>query len=64
MESGVLWREEMQKLHDTEYQDVELSHMYADNCAMQLVLAIRGRSSTSPSPTISSVISCPTMWRC
>ena len=37
MESGVLWREEMQKLHDTEYQDVELSHMYADNCAMQLV---------------------------
>jgi 3-isopropylmalate dehydrogenase len=39
MESGVLWREEMQKLHDTEYQDVELSHMYADNCAMQLVRA-------------------------
>ncbi len=37
MESGVLWREEMQKLGDTEYKDVELSHMYADNCAMQLV---------------------------
>ncbi len=37
MESGVLWREEMQKLHDAEYADVELSHMYADNCAMQLV---------------------------
>src|SRR5690242_5739681 len=37
MESGQLWREEMQKLHDTEYKDVELSHMYADNCAMQLV---------------------------
>jgi len=37
MESGVLWREEMQKLHDSEYKDVELSHMYADNCAMQLV---------------------------
>jgi 3-isopropylmalate dehydrogenase len=37
MESGVLWREEMQKLHDAEYRDVELSHMYADNCAMQLV---------------------------
>jgi len=37
MESGVLWREEMQKLHDTEYKDVGLSHMYADNCAMQLV---------------------------
>ena len=37
MESGVLWREEVQTLHDAEYQDVELSHMYADNCAMQLV---------------------------
>ena len=37
MESGVLWREEMQKLHDADYADVELSHMYADNCAMQLV---------------------------
>ncbi len=37
MESGVLWREEMQKLHDCEYKDVALSHMYADNCAMQLV---------------------------
>jgi 3-isopropylmalate dehydrogenase len=37
MESGVLWREEVQKLHDAEYPEVELSHMYADNCAMQLV---------------------------
>jgi 3-isopropylmalate dehydrogenase len=37
MESGVLWREEVQKLHDAEYPDVALSHMYADNCAMQLV---------------------------
>ncbi len=37
MESGVLWRQEMGKLHDEEYADVELSHMYADNCAMQLV---------------------------
>ncbi|QEX19586.1 3-isopropylmalate dehydrogenase [Hypericibacter terrae] len=37
MESGVLWREEVQKLHDADYKDVELSHMYADNCAMQLV---------------------------
>ncbi len=37
MESGQLWREEVQKLHDAEYPDVELSHMYADNCAMQLV---------------------------
>src|SRR5512134_4174984 len=37
MESGVLWREEVTKLHKAEYGDVELSHMYADNCAMQLV---------------------------
>jgi|SRR5438552_1476098 len=37
MESGVLWREEVQKLRDAEYKDVELSHMYADNCCMQLV---------------------------
>jgi len=36
MESGLLWREEMTKLAPA-YPDVELSHMYADNCAMQLV---------------------------
>jgi 3-isopropylmalate dehydrogenase len=39
MESGVLWREEITKLGAEEYADVELSHMYADNCAMQLVRA-------------------------
>ncbi|HLJ64922.1 MAG TPA: 3-isopropylmalate dehydrogenase [Stellaceae bacterium] len=37
MESGQLWREEVTKLHAAEFKDVELSHMYADNCAMQLV---------------------------
>jgi 3-isopropylmalate dehydrogenase len=37
MHTGVLWREEVQKLHDAEFRDVELAHMYADNCAMQLV---------------------------
>ncbi|MGI9434613.1 MAG: 3-isopropylmalate dehydrogenase [Geminicoccaceae bacterium] len=37
MESGVLWREEVQKLGDADYADIELTHMYADNCAMQLV---------------------------
>jgi 3-isopropylmalate dehydrogenase len=37
MESGVLWREEVQKLRDQEYTEIELTHMYADNCAMQLV---------------------------
>ena len=35
MESGKLWREEMTTLHE-EFSDVELEHMYADNCAMQL----------------------------
>jgi 3-isopropylmalate dehydrogenase len=39
MESGVLWREVVQALGDKDYPDVELSHMYADNCAMQLVRA-------------------------
>ena len=39
MESGVLWREEVQKLRDEAYPEIELSHMYADNCAMQLVKA-------------------------
>ncbi len=37
MESGVLWRQEVDKLHEESYGDVELSHIYADNCAMQLV---------------------------
>jgi len=37
MESGVLWREEVQKVHDTEFPNIQLEHMYADNCAMQLV---------------------------
>lgn len=32
-----LWREEVQKIHDTEFPDIELSHMYVDNAAMQLV---------------------------
>ncbi|OWJ80719.1 MULTISPECIES: 3-isopropylmalate dehydrogenase [Haematobacter] len=36
MESGVLWREVVQKVHDDEYPDVELTHMYADAGAMQL----------------------------
>jgi 3-isopropylmalate dehydrogenase len=36
METGVLWRETVTRL-GPEYPDVALSHMYADNCAMQLV---------------------------
>ena len=35
--SGVLWREEVQALRDAEFPHIELTHMYADNCAMQLV---------------------------
>ncbi|WP_438959839.1 3-isopropylmalate dehydrogenase [Nereida sp.] len=38
MESGILWREVVTKVH-AEYPEVELSHMYADNGAMQLVRA-------------------------
>ena len=37
LESSVLWREEVQKLGDAEFPDVELSHMYVDTCAMQLI---------------------------
>ncbi|MBU0860764.1 MAG: 3-isopropylmalate dehydrogenase, partial [Alphaproteobacteria bacterium] len=37
MESGVLWRQVVTEIHEKEYADVELSHMYADNGAMQLV---------------------------
>lgn len=36
MHSGVLWREEVTKL-GKQYPNIELQHMYADNCAMQLV---------------------------
>ena len=36
MEAGILWREEVEVVAQ-EYPDVELSHMYADNGAMQLV---------------------------
>ncbi|MCF6444482.1 3-isopropylmalate dehydrogenase [Nereida sp. MMG025] len=39
MESGILWREVVTAVHKADYADVELSHMYADNGAMQLVRA-------------------------
>lgn len=39
MEAGLLWREEVTKLHAEEYSDVHLEHILADNCAMQLVKA-------------------------
>ncbi|MBV8094026.1 MAG: 3-isopropylmalate dehydrogenase [Acetobacteraceae bacterium] len=37
MQSGLFWRETISSLHEREFTDVELRHMYADNCAMQLV---------------------------
>ncbi|GAA4489454.1 3-isopropylmalate dehydrogenase [Gluconacetobacter tumulicola] len=37
MESGLLWKEVVTALHARDYADVELTHMLADNCAMQLV---------------------------
>ncbi len=37
MESGMLWKEEVQKLCDAEYPHITLTHMLADNGAMQLV---------------------------
>jgi 3-isopropylmalate dehydrogenase len=37
MVTGVLWREVVQEVHDREFPDVALSHVLADNCAMQLV---------------------------
>ena len=37
MESGLLWRQTVAALQARDYADVALTHMYADNCAMQLV---------------------------
>jgi 3-isopropylmalate dehydrogenase len=39
MRSGVLWHEVVSALHKRDYPDVELTHILADNCAMQLVRA-------------------------
>ena len=41
MESGVMWREEVDRLHRSEFREIELSHLYVDNAAMQLVRAPR-----------------------
>ncbi len=37
MKSGVLWNEVVSAVHKAEYKDVELEHVLADNCGMQLV---------------------------
>ncbi|MFL5137119.1 MAG: 3-isopropylmalate dehydrogenase [Microvirga sp.] len=37
MKTGVLWKQVVTKVHKDEFADVELEHVLADNCAMQLV---------------------------
>lgn len=37
LECTEMWREEVQKIGDEEYANIELSHMYVDNASMQLV---------------------------
>ena len=37
MVTGVLWKQVVQRVHDKEFPDVQLSHMLADAMAMQLV---------------------------
>lgn len=37
LETSRLWRETVTRIHDSEYGDVALSHMYVDNAAMQIV---------------------------
>ncbi len=37
METGLLWRKIVTDLHSKEYTSIDLEHILADNCAMQLV---------------------------
>jgi 3-isopropylmalate dehydrogenase len=37
LETSRLWREVVQRLHEADYRDVALSHLFVDNAAMQLV---------------------------
>src|SRR3954466_5901760 len=39
MKSGVLWNEVVTRVHAESFADVQLEHVLADNCAMQLVRA-------------------------
>lgn len=39
LEATLMWREEITKLHSESFQDCELSHMYVDNAAMQIIRA-------------------------
>jgi 3-isopropylmalate dehydrogenase len=37
LETSMVWREEVIALHKEEFSDVELTHLYVDNAAMQIV---------------------------
>ena len=37
LESMQLWRETIQRLHDKDYPEIELRHIFVDNCAMQVI---------------------------
>ena len=37
METGMFWKKVVTKIHKDEFSSVELNHMLADNCAMQLL---------------------------
>ncbi|HWA45837.1 MAG TPA: 3-isopropylmalate dehydrogenase [Hypericibacter adhaerens] len=37
MESGILWRRTLTRIGERDYPEVELSHLYVDNAAMQIV---------------------------
>jgi 3-isopropylmalate dehydrogenase len=37
LETSVVWREEVIALHKEEFSDVELTHLYVDNAAMQII---------------------------
>jgi 3-isopropylmalate dehydrogenase len=39
MKTGVLWHQVVSRVHREDYPDVALTHILADNCAMQLVRA-------------------------
>ena len=39
LEVSQLWKEVVSRVHEEEYPDVELSHMYVDNAAMQIIRA-------------------------
>ena len=51
MESGVVWREETSKLCNQDYPNIELEHMFVDNCSMQIWL-LNGPTKDSFRPTL------------